>query len=88
MGFLAAPEVLDNAHLPAAVGAWFAQCERDDFFGWRVFLLGGLCGLMCVATKDDLHAQMEFDDTSVVLVIGSEGITDPNIFERIMAGNV
>jgi len=31
---------------------------------------------------------MEFDDTSVVLVIGSEGITDPNIFERIMAGNV
>ena len=45
-------------------------------------------GGYAAATKDDLHAQMEFDDTSVVLVIGSEGITDPNIFERIMAGNV
>jgi hypothetical protein len=41
--FLAPPEGLDDAHLPAAVGAWFSQCERDDLGDWRVILFGGLC---------------------------------------------
>jgi hypothetical protein len=40
--FLAPPEGLDDAHLPAAVGAWFSQCERGDLGDWRVILFGGL----------------------------------------------
>lgn len=48
--------------------------------------VAGLCGLICVVSQDGLRTQMGLDDTSVVLVIGSEGITDPNIFEQIMSG--
>ena len=33
MGFLAAPEGLDDAHRATAVGAWLAQCE-----GWWRFI--------------------------------------------------
>lgn len=36
---LPAPEGLNDAHGSATVGAWFAQGERDDLGGWRVFLL-------------------------------------------------
>jgi hypothetical protein len=43
MRFLTALESLDDAHLPAAVGAWFSQCERGDLGDWWVILFGGLC---------------------------------------------
>ena len=38
--FLAAPEGLDDAHDPAAVRAWFSECERDDLRVRLWFLFG------------------------------------------------
>ena len=40
--FLATSEGLDDAHLAATVGAWLAQCERNDIGGRRVILFWGL----------------------------------------------
>src|SRR5210317_2294728 len=37
---LATPERLDDAHHPAAVGAWLSQCQRDDLGGGCIVLRG------------------------------------------------
>jgi len=37
---LPSAERLNNAHRPAAIGALFSECERNDLGGWRVFLFG------------------------------------------------
>ena len=47
--------------------------------------VAGLCGLLCVATQDELRESLELTNQSRVLIIGSEGITDPYIFEKIMS---
>ena len=49
--------------------------------------VAGLCGLLCAATQDDLRESLELTNRSRVLIIGSEGITDPRIFEAIMVEN-
>lgn len=48
--------------------------------------IAGLAGLICCAKQDGLRSKTGLDETSRVLLIGSEGVTDQSIFDRIMAG--
>ena len=46
----------------------------------------GLLALIAVARDTKLRQAFALDDTSRVLLIGSEGATDPDIYQAIMAG--
>lgn len=48
--------------------------------------VAGLCGLMVAAEDRQMRATLGLGPESRCLVIGSEGITDPEIYEKIMAG--
>lgn len=44
----------------------------------------GLTGLLLVAQDRDVRCQLGLDSDSVVLVIGTEGATDPLLYERVV----
>lgn len=46
----------------------------------------GLCGAMAAALQPALRTALGLTPNSRILVIGSEGVTDPEIYARIMAG--
>ena len=48
--------------------------------------VAGLCGLICAAGQPDLRSALGLDSGTRALLIGSEGITDADIYARIMAG--
>ncbi|MCI2399630.1 diaminopropionate ammonia-lyase [Aliiroseovarius subalbicans] len=48
--------------------------------------VAGLAALIAARQHDDLSATLGLDAGSRVLLIGSEGVTDPDIFAAIMAG--
>ncbi|MES0862734.1 diaminopropionate ammonia-lyase [Ruegeria sp. SCPT10] len=48
--------------------------------------VAGLAALIIARTDDDVSAQLGLDGESRVLLIGSEGVTDPAIFQMIMEG--
>ena len=48
--------------------------------------VAGLAALIMARTDDNLSAQLGLDGESRVLLIGSEGVTDPDIFQMIMEG--
>ncbi|MEM8690112.1 MAG: diaminopropionate ammonia-lyase [Pseudomonadota bacterium] len=47
--------------------------------------VAGLAGFLCAALQEDIRAALGLDETSHVLLIGSEGITDQALFDRLMA---
>lgn len=49
--------------------------------------VAGLAAVMAAATDPVLREALALTSQSLVLLIGSEGVTDPEIFERIMAGS-
>ncbi len=48
--------------------------------------IAGLAGLICATAQSGLRERLALTDQSRVLLIGSEGVTDPDIHARIMAG--
>ncbi|MEP5758498.1 MAG: diaminopropionate ammonia-lyase [Litoreibacter sp.] len=46
--------------------------------------VAGLIGLICGASNPDLRERMGLNARSRVMIIGSEGVTDPGVFNRIM----
>jgi len=46
--------------------------------------VAGLAGFLQVAGHDDLRAGLAIDETSVILFFGSEGATDPELYEKIV----
>ncbi len=48
--------------------------------------VAGLAALIMVAQDDGLRAKLEVSDKSTIVVIGSEGITDPQIYAEMMRG--
>ncbi|MFV1463652.1 diaminopropionate ammonia-lyase [Phaeobacter sp. JH204B] len=50
--------------------------------------VAGLIGLMCGALDHDLRDELKLDTASRVVIIGSEGITDPTVVKAIMEGRV
>jgi len=49
--------------------------------------VAGLAALIAARQDDELSAKLGLDSESRVLLIGSEGVTDPEIFARIMEGH-
>ena len=47
----------------------------------------GLAGLICAVARPDLREKLALTGETRALMIGSEGITDPDIYARIMAGH-
>jgi diaminopropionate ammonia-lyase len=48
--------------------------------------VAGLAAVIAGASQDDLREKLGLNEMSRVLVIGSEGATDPEIYEQLMAG--
>lgn len=49
--------------------------------------VAGLCGLISAAVQGDLREILNLGDDSIVVIIGSEGVTDPDIFKNILSGD-
>ncbi len=49
--------------------------------------VAGLAAVIAARQNDALSAQLGLDADARVLLFGSEGVTDPEIFEKIMAGS-
>ena len=50
--------------------------------------VAGLCALIVARHNKQLSAELALDNTSRVLVIGSEGITDQHIYDQVMRGEI
>ena len=50
--------------------------------------VAGLAALICIAKQPNLRATLGLDESSRVLLFGSEGVTDRAIFDEIMTGDV
>lgn len=48
--------------------------------------VAGLCGLICAAVQDPLRAHLGLTSESRIVLMGSEGVTDPHVFAELMAG--
>jgi diaminopropionate ammonia-lyase len=49
--------------------------------------VAGLAALICAAKQSDIRDQLGLDESSRVLLFGSEGVTDRVIFDEIMTGD-
>lgn len=49
--------------------------------------VAGLAALICAAKQSDVREQLGLDESSRVLLFGSEGVTDRVIFDEIMKGD-
>lgn len=49
--------------------------------------VAGLIGLMCGALNPSLRDEIGLNSLSRAMIIGSEGVTDPNVFKTIMSGH-
>jgi diaminopropionate ammonia-lyase len=49
--------------------------------------VAGLAALICAAKQSDVREQLGLDESSRVLLFGSEGVTDRVIFDEIMTGD-
>ena len=45
----------------------------------------GLAALMAARRDKDLWSELDFDENSIVLLLGTEGATDPDLYESIMS---
>ena len=50
--------------------------------------VAGLCGAVAAAVQPDLRASLGLNAQSRIVLIGSEGVTDPNVFAQIIAGEI
>ena len=50
--------------------------------------VAGLIGAICGATQPDMRDALQLDENACVVVIGTEGVTDPHVYGRIMAGDL
>ncbi|MEL6702560.1 MAG: pyridoxal-phosphate dependent enzyme, partial [Pseudomonadota bacterium] len=50
--------------------------------------VAGLCAVVAAAKQPALQRNLCLDANSRIVVIGSEGITDPNVYAQIIAGEI
>ena len=50
--------------------------------------VAGLCAVVAAAKQPALQRNLRLDTNSRIVVIGSEGITDPNVYAQIIAGEI
>ena len=71
---MGAPNSVASSNIPSA-GHFIVAGETGG---------AGLAALLAVQDRADLRAQLEFDVDSRVLLLGSEGDTDPEIYRSIV----
>jgi diaminopropionate ammonia-lyase len=49
--------------------------------------VAGLTGLLLAAQDDDARRQVRLDENSIILLIGTEGATDPSVYESLVGRN-
>lgn len=49
--------------------------------------VAGLTGLLLAARDDDVRRQVQLDENSIILLIGTEGATDPSVYESLVDRN-
>ena len=82
--FLTIPEIL----VPAAVRLLARPLDGDPAIEAGESAIAGLAALIAARSDEDLSARLGLDRNSRVLLIGSEGVTDPEIFAAIMEGRI
>ncbi len=80
--FLTIPDAL----VGPAVRLLARPLEGDPVIEAGESAVAGLAALIALCEDAELSAKLGIDGSSRVLLIGSEGVTDPEIFERIMQG--
>lgn len=50
--------------------------------------VAGLCAVVAVANQPALQRNLRLDAKSCIVVIGSEGTTDPNVYAQIIEGEI
>lgn len=80
--FLTIPEAL----VAPAVRLLARPLEGDPAIEAGESAIAGLAALIAARDNSELSAAMGLDDQSRVLLIGSEGVTDPEIFRMILEG--
>jgi len=84
-----ADEVRDFITIPESVVAPAVKLMARPEGGDPVIEAGesaiaGLAGLICAARQDELRAKINLDAASRVLLIGTEGVTDPMVYAKIL----
>ena len=80
-GFMTIPEAL----VAPAVRMLATGQSGDPGLDVGESAVAGLIGLICGATNRSLRDEMKLGPASRVMIIGSEGVTDPSLFQAIMA---
>ena len=88
-----AEEASDFVTIPEAVVAPAVRLLAKAESGDTVIEAGesavaGLAALICAAKQSDVREQLGLNESSRVLLFGSEGVTDRAIFDEIMTGDV
>ena len=86
-----AEEASDFLTIPDSIVAPTVRLLANADFGDPVIEAGesavaGLAALIAARMNPELSVRLGLDHSSQVLLIGSEGVTDPEIFEAIMKG--
>ena len=76
--------LIDDGLIPPLIRRLARPAGRDPAVEAGESGVAGLAALIAVATSRELRRKLALDKASRVLVIGSEGVTDPDIFARIM----
>lgn len=50
--------------------------------------VAGLAGFLCAASQADLRSTLQLDKGSRILIIGTEGATDPTLYESLTGRTV
>jgi diaminopropionate ammonia-lyase len=50
--------------------------------------VAGLCAVVAAAKQPALRRSLHLDTNSRIVVVGSEGVTDPNVYAQIIAGEI
>lgn len=79
-GFMTIPETLVAPAVRMLANGQSGDCRIEA----GESAVAGLIGLICGATSPSLRDEMKLDSESRVMIIGSEGVTDPNLFQSIL----
>lgn len=85
-GANAALSVPDSS-VSACMRALARPCNGDAPITAGESAVGGLVGLLTALGDANIKAQLKLDENSVVLCIGSEGATDQQLYDSIMASD-
>ncbi|MEM7440790.1 MAG: diaminopropionate ammonia-lyase [Pseudomonadota bacterium] len=74
--------------VPPAVRLLAQSALSDTSVASGESAVAGLCALISGALQPDLKERLGLNDTSRVVLIGSEGVTDPHVYQQIMDGEL